>query len=182
MRGSVLCHAEVGRPPFPSLTPYTVPLDPKCRNSMLNFSSACADPFAVLRAGPEGRRYIRMCRPFAKFSDTTVRLFLLDTGSSSNLMSLKAAQESTKVHGDPNMHVQGLSGSVANVYSADKAVLQFGHLRQENQEMITFDLSHISDRVGTEISGVLGFTTLHLLEIQIDYRDGIVNFKYKPQP
>ncbi len=117
-----------------------------------------------------------------RISDTTVRLFLLDTGSSSNLMSLKAAQESTKVHGDPNRHVQGLSGSVANVYSADKAVLQFGHLRQENQEMITFDLSHISDRVGTEISGVLVFTTLHLLEIQIDYRDGIVNFKYKPQP
>jgi len=31
-----------------------------------------------------------------------------------------------------------------------------------------------------EISGVLGFFTLHLLEIRIDYRDGIVDSTYKP--
>jgi hypothetical protein len=78
--------------------------------------------------------------------------------------------------------VQGLSGSVAKVYSADKAVLQFGHLQQEDQDVTTFDLSHLSDNVGTEISGVLGFTTLHFLEIRIDYRDGIVDFIYKPHP
>jgi len=45
----------------------------------------------------------------------------------------------------------------------------------------TFDLSHLSDRMGTEVSGVLGFTTLRLLEMRIDYRDGIVDFTYKPQ-
>ena len=97
-------------------------------------------------------------------------------------MSLEAGRESTKVRNDPNMHVQGLSGSVAKVYSADKAVLQFGHLQQENQDVTTFDLSHLSDNAGTEISGVLGFDTLHLLEIRIDYRDGIVDFTYRPHP
>jgi predicted aspartyl protease len=117
-----------------------------------------------------------------QLGEPTPRLFLLDTGSTVNMMSLAAAQELTKVHGNPNMHVQGLSGPVADVYRADKTVLQFGRLRQENQDVTTFDLSHLSDRVGTEISGILGFATLRLLEIRIDYRDGIVDFTYKPFP
>ncbi len=117
-----------------------------------------------------------------RIGDSAPRLFALDTGSTRNLMSLEAGRESTKVRNDPNMHVQGLSGSVAKVYSADKAVLQFGHLQQENQDVTTFDLSRLSDNAGTEISGVLGFDTLHLLEIRIDYRDGIVDFTYRPHP
>ena len=32
--------------------------------------------------------------------------------------------------------IKGLSGNVKKVYSADKAILQFGHLRQENQDMV----------------------------------------------
>lgn len=117
-----------------------------------------------------------------RIGDSAPHLFLVDTGASINMMSLEAAQESTKVHSDANAHVQGLSGSVAKVYSADKAVLQFGRLRQENQAVTTFDLSHLSDNTGTEISGILGFATLHMLEIRIDYRDGIVDFTYKPRP
>jgi tetratricopeptide (TPR) repeat protein len=116
-----------------------------------------------------------------RIGDQTPRLFLIDTGAGKTQLSLQAAEESTKVHNDPLMHVNGLNGSVAQVYKADKAVLQFGHLRQENQDVITFDLSHLSDRVGTEISGTLGFNTLDLLEIHIDYRDGIVDFAYHPR-
>jgi hypothetical protein len=74
--------------------------------------------------------------------------------------------------------VKGISGSVKNVFSADKAVLQFGHLRQENQDMVAFDMTHISNDVGTEISGTLGFTTLRFLDIKIDYRDGLIDFAY----
>jgi len=59
---------------------------------------------------------------------------------------------------------------------------QFGYLRQENQDVATFDLSHLSDQVGTEISGIQGISTLDLLDIRIDYRDGLVNFGYKPHP
>ena len=116
-----------------------------------------------------------------RIGDQPPRLFLIDTGAGRTQLSLQAAEESTKVHNDPLMHVNGLNGSVAQVYKADKAVLQFGHLRQENQDVITFDLSHLSDRVGTEISGTLGFSTLDLLEIHIDYRDGIVDFTYHPR-
>jgi tetratricopeptide (TPR) repeat protein len=110
--------------------------------------------------------------------DAPVKLFLLDTGSTTNLISTSAAGEVTEVHGDPRTIVRGLSGSVKNVYRADEAVIQFGHLRQRNQGLVAFDLTHLSDRIGTEASGVLGFTTLRLLDIKIDYRDGLVDFSY----
>jgi tetratricopeptide (TPR) repeat protein len=106
------------------------------------------------------------------------KLFLLDTGSLVNFISPSAAREVTKVHGDDNIIVEGISGRVDKVYSANKAVLQFGHLRQENQDMTAIDTRQISDGVGVEISGFLGFTTLRMLDIKIDYRDALVDFKY----
>ena len=96
------------------------------------------------------------------------------------MISPSAASEVTKVHGDPGMIIKGLSGSVKNVYRADKAVIQFGHLRQENQDLVAVDLSNISDAIGTEASGILGFAMLHFLDIKIDYRDGLINFSYEP--
>lgn len=113
--------------------------------------------------------------------EAPVKLFLLDTGSQRNFISPNAAEEVTKVHGDPRTIVRGLSGSVNQVYSADKAVLEFGHLRQENQDLTAIDLTHLSDRTGTEVSGILGFTTLRLIEVKIDYRDGLADFSYDPQ-
>jgi predicted aspartyl protease len=113
--------------------------------------------------------------------NTPVKLFLLDTGATSNLISPSAASEVTKVHGDPNKTVHGLSGSVKNVYSADKAIIQFGHLRQENQDLLAFDLSNISNGIGTETSGILGFAMLSLLDVKIDYRDGLIDFNYEPK-
>jgi tetratricopeptide (TPR) repeat protein len=108
------------------------------------------------------------------------KLFLLDTGSLGNEISPDCAREITKVHDDQNMTVSGLSGTVKKVYSADKVVLQFGNLRQENQDLLSIDLSTISRSDETEVSGVLGFVTLHLLKVKIDYRDGLVDFKYEP--
>jgi hypothetical protein len=64
------------------------------------------------------------------------------------------------------------------VYRADKAVIRFGHLQQQNQDLVSFDLTHTSDRLGTEVSGILGFAMLRLLDIKIDYRDGLVDFNY----
>ena len=113
--------------------------------------------------------------------DTPVKLFLLDTGATSNLISPSAASEVTKVHGDPDKVVKGLSGAVKDVYRADKAVIQFGHLRQENQDLLAVDLTNLSDSIGTEASGILGFAMLHFLDIKIDYRDGLIDFVYDPK-
>ena len=106
------------------------------------------------------------------------KLFLMDTGATMNVISPAAAREVTKVHGDSDMIVKGISGKVNDVFSANRAVLVFGRLRQENQEMTAFDTKRLSDGIGTEISGFLGFTTLRVLDIKIDYRDALVDFQY----
>jgi predicted aspartyl protease len=112
---------------------------------------------------------------------TSPKLFVLDSGGFTNLISPAAASEVTKVHSDSHTIVKGVSGSVKNVYRADKAVIAFGHLRQENEDLVAFDLTKQSDAIGTEISGILGFTMLRLLDVKIDYRDGLVDFEYDPK-
>ena len=106
------------------------------------------------------------------------KLFVMDTGSLFNFISPSAAREVTKVQTDGDTVVTGISGRVDRVYSANKAVLQFGHIRQENQDMTAFDTKPISDGVGTEVSGFLGFVLLRFLDIKIDYRDALIDFEY----
>ena len=71
-----------------------------------------------------------------------------------------------------------MSGTVANVYSADKATLQFSRFSQKNLDIVSFDLSKVSKTTGTEVSGILGFQLLRMLQVKIDYRDGLVDFTY----
>ncbi|MBV9437816.1 MAG: aspartyl protease family protein [Acidobacteria bacterium] len=113
-----------------------------------------------------------------QINDGPARLFMIDTGSVTTLISSDAAAEVTKVHGDPYTTIRGMSGTVKNVKSADNVVLRFGHFRQQNEDLVSFDLSSLSRSTGTEVSGVLGFTVLRLLTMKIDYRDGLVDFKY----
>lgn len=111
-------------------------------------------------------------------NDSPSMLFLIDTGAGANMISRQAASQMTKLSTDPYSHVKGLSGSVSNVYRADKATLTFAHLRQKNLDMIAFDLSNLSRGFGTEVSGTLGFSLLSMLQVKIDYRDGLVDFVY----
>ncbi|HEX7962316.1 MAG TPA: aspartyl protease family protein [Terriglobales bacterium] len=113
-----------------------------------------------------------------RVSGAPPKLFLIDTGGFANMISPDAAREVTKVHSDSRMQIRGLSGTVKNVYSADKAVIQFSHFSQENQDLVAFDLSKISKHTGTEVSGILGFAMLRMLTMKIDYRDGLVDFDY----
>jgi hypothetical protein len=93
-----------------------------------------------------------------------------------------AAREVTKVHGDSDTIIKGLSGKVNKVYETGTVVLEFGGLRQKNEDMVAFDLSNISRDVGTEVSGTLGFAMLNWLKIKLDYRDALVKFEYVPNP
>jgi len=113
-------------------------------------------------------------------NDSKPMLFLIDTGATSNLISIRAGREVTKVRSDPGVQVKGLSGNVAKVYSADKAVLKFSRYAHKNQDIISFDLSGLSKHTGTEVSGVLGLQLLRMLQVKIDYRDGLVDFAYDP--
>jgi tetratricopeptide (TPR) repeat protein len=107
-------------------------------------------------------------------------LFLIDTGSWDSTVNDAFARQITKVFKDTDTTVKGLSGKVANVYRADEVNLQFSHFTQRRTDLIAFDLSHISNNVGTEVSGILGFSLLNMLDIKIDYRDGLVSFTYDP--
>jgi hypothetical protein len=35
--------------------------------------------------------------------------------------------------------------------------------------------------MGTEVSGFLGFGMLRVLDLKLDYRDGLVDFEYDPK-
>jgi hypothetical protein len=65
---------------------------------------------------------------------------------------------------------------VKTVYSASHATIQFSNIRQQREDLITIDLANMSDSFATEISGVLGFAMLWMLDMKIDYRDGLVSF------
>ncbi|HET7871294.1 MAG TPA: aspartyl protease family protein [Terriglobales bacterium] len=103
-------------------------------------------------------------------------LFLLDTGASTNSISPQMARRVGRVR-DSNLTVKGMSGEVKNVYTVDDAALDFAHVHQSHQDLITFDVRAISKQLGTEISGMIGFATLKNMKVVIDYRDGVVEVK-----
>ncbi|MGA3092503.1 MAG: aspartyl protease family protein [Terriglobales bacterium] len=114
-------------------------------------------------------------------NDSKSMLFGLDTGAFSNVLSVRAGRQVSKVSSEDRVQVHGLNGGVNKVYSSDKATLRFGHFQQPNLGIITLDLSTISRHTGTEVSGFLGFAMLSQLEVELDYRDGLVDFKYDPK-
>ena len=113
-------------------------------------------------------------------NDSKSMLFGLDTGAFSNLLSVRAGRQVSKVSSADRVRVRGLNGEVKKVYSA-QATLRFGHLQQPSLDVITLDLSSVSRQTGTEVSGFLGFAMLRVLEVKLDYRDGLVDFEYDPK-
>ncbi len=107
-------------------------------------------------------------------------LFMIDTGSFSNILSTRTAQLVTRVTSDSSMQIKGMSGNVSQVYRADKAALWFGRYEQQNQDVVTLDLNAVSRQSGVEVSGILGYAMLRILQVKIDYRDGLVDFVYDP--
>ena len=114
-------------------------------------------------------------------NDSVPKLFMIDSGSFTSTISPSAAREVTKVSGDQDTKIVGLNGEVKKVYESKELTLTFGHLRQKYEDMVTFDTKGISDAIGTEISGMLGFTVLRMLDVKVDYRDGLVDFNFDPK-
>lgn len=117
-----------------------------------------------------------------RINDREPSLFVVDTGATLSNISDRLARQSTKVHRDPDWKVKGISGSVKNVYVADKIQLQFSHFRQSGYDMISFDFSNLSRDIGTEVSGTFGVPLLSLFTVVIDYRNGRLDFAYQPPP
>jgi tetratricopeptide (TPR) repeat protein len=115
-----------------------------------------------------------------RVNDSDPVLFLIDSGAFDDMISPKFARESTGVSGDSDTTVKGINGVVNKVYRADAVNLQFSHFKHDRKGLVSFDTSLISDGAGTEIAGILGFAMLHLLDVKIDYRDGLVDFQFDP--
>jgi hypothetical protein len=106
---------------------------------------------------------------------------LLDTGGFQSQITPGAAREIKRLRGVSDTTVTGINGTVKNVYSADDIPLQFGNLSRQSRSLLSFDLTPVSNGLGTEISGILGFDLLQSLDIKIDYRDALVDFQYEPK-
>lgn len=102
------------------------------------------------------------------------KLFLLDTGADSNLISPAAAREVTKISRDEGMDIRGLQGSVNRVYEAGKFTLTFAALRLDSPSMTSIDTTSISHDAGVEVSGLIGAPALFQVVLHIDYRDNLV--------
>jgi predicted aspartyl protease len=107
------------------------------------------------------------------------RLFVLDTGAASTLISYDLAAALGNVNRDDKTALRGLSGRVSDVYQTGNLVLAFAGFEQKNLAMTAFDTWELSHRLGTEISGFLGLPVLDLFTLTIDYRDGLVKFERK---
>ena len=113
------------------------------------------------------------------------KLFILDTGAETNLISPAAAREVTKVSRDNYDEISGLQGAVDKVYEAGKFTLVFANLRLDSPSMtsieITTKFSH-DDGVEVSSTGFIGAPALTQLVLHIDYRDNLVWCEYaKPK-
>jgi predicted aspartyl protease/Tfp pilus assembly protein PilF len=106
------------------------------------------------------------------------KLFLLDTGADSNLISPAAAKEVTKVSRDSSMEIRGIQGSVDKVFEAGKFTLMFAGLRLDSPSMTAIDTTTISHDSGVEVSGLIGAPALFQVVMHIDYRDNLVWCEY----
>ena len=123
-------------------------------------------------------RFGHMLFVTTKVNDRASGLFLLDTGAELSNIDSTFARMTTKLHGNDYLRVKGISGSVKDVYDADKANLQFGRFKQENQGLPAFNLNNAPEHRDVRMSGILGINVLSMFRLTIDYRNGLVNFDY----
>jgi len=156
------------------------------RTPSLGYDPDAASEFHDRYVAPEMKgyspvfRFEHMLLIPARVNDLAPRLFVIDTGAFTSIITPEAARGVTKVSNEPDAEFEGLSGRVKKVYVGGELTLTFAGLRQTNLDILSVDERSLSDSVGTEISGTLGFRLLMMLDMEIDYRDGLVSLKYEP--
>jgi tetratricopeptide (TPR) repeat protein len=106
-------------------------------------------------------------------------LFLLDSGSSANLIDTETAREATSVSSDSRIIVKGIQGKVDKTSLTNQVSLLFAGFKQENPSLIAISLEKMSDSMGIGFGGLLGMPVLANLAVTIDYREGTVKMEYK---
>ena len=105
------------------------------------------------------------------------KLFVLDTGMRLSTMTPETAHALSNIKVNFTNTLQTASGPPAHVYR-DKFDFQFANLMLPHQsQIVEFDPTAIDRNAGFEVDGLLGFDMLHQLTLQLDYRDGLVQFE-----
>ena len=126
-------------------------------------------------------RFGHMIAVHTSVNEGPLRLFVVDSGTSANLIDTDVAKESTKVRGDYYTSLKGIQGRAESVARASRASLVFAGFRQNNPDLLATSLESGSDASGVAISGLLGMPVLWQMEVTIDYRNGAVRFEHKPK-
>ncbi len=112
--------------------------------------------------------------------NASTKLFLMDSSAEMSMITPAAAREVTSVTADPWRSVTGIDGKGRKVFAADSVGISFAGVRVVTWGMSSFDSALLSNDMGAELSGVIGFPTLRELVVSIDYRDNLVHVVYDP--
>jgi len=109
------------------------------------------------------------------------KLFILSSTSAMGLISPSAAKLVSSISNTNSVSVRGLNGDVNKVAVAHHLTITFANVSQEMDDMTSIDTSKITNAVGVEISGFIGFPTLKQLTVSLDYRDNLMHVAYDPR-
>jgi len=109
-------------------------------------------------------------------------IFLVDTGSSANLIDAATARQSSFLYNDGRTVVKGVQGGVSDVSRARRISLVFAGFRQDNPDVIAINLEKMSNDFGVGFSGILGMPVLGQMKLTIDYREGRIRMEPRPVP
>jgi predicted aspartyl protease/thioredoxin-like negative regulator of GroEL len=112
-------------------------------------------------------------------NERPAKLFLIDSGASTNLIDEDVAREAAPVYADDRIRVRGVQGNVDKTSLAQHVALVFAGLRHNNPLLIAMNFDKLSDSAGVAVSGILGMPVLIHLKLTIDYRDGSVRMEPK---
>jgi hypothetical protein len=108
-----------------------------------------------------------------KLNGSKPQLMILDTGASATVMNTATARKLGHVHEDNQRSLQGVSGFSSQLYYT-KVHLETANLDHIDYDVSVVDTTKLSDSIGTEVAGVIGFGLLRQAVLDIDYRDGLV--------
>jgi tetratricopeptide (TPR) repeat protein len=98
-------------------------------------------------------------------------LFVLDSGANVSSISPQLAGRVGKLSQSHN-RITGMSGAVNDVSVLQDAVLKFASVAEPKHDLTAFDPHALSQQLGTEVSGFIGFDLLSRMTVRINYRDG----------
>lgn len=105
-------------------------------------------------------------------------LMAIDSGAYVHLLSTPSVKKLSSLH-TADVQLTGISGRASETtYTGRQITLAFARLAQKGQFLST-DLTSQNNRLGVEMSGFIGLDALRLLDVTIDYTNGLVRMEYR---